>query len=523
MKSWMTTLGAGAVLAVVAGCSSSKPAGDPLLSIADRALSARARAEAVGPARELAQTDPTRAATTRRVLKDIVWTVSEPQQLRMEALGALLDDPDPTVQAESREMVKLLIAKEKNLAVLIYLCRVCVDRGWTDAVPSLVRSYARSVESIGWIGGVSEEERPEREAIVKLSGGRDVEAVAFETFLNPPSAERTYGVDWTERTRVDAWDLLARLDRDGERRLRMIEAMPEDAGEAGGGAVAHIRRSVRDLRAMPLTGEELRWVGSLLDPGKPANAQWWEQASRAIQALPDVGLLHVRHAEVVRWASATRPEWLGASRGELLATLRDRLKGRTMHQREIESGQYRVRERLEHWGPKLSWADLLTVLVIDEVVRQPSVVRAVASQAVLDRRDTTTEYGGALLRKNLGLGEVVREEWVAVLYPPRPGQRQGDQRFVASDDMIAASDLALAHYHLHAQRERNGEYAGPSPGDLAYAARSGRACVVFTSVGSGGRLNVDYYQPDGAVIDLGEVVPPPVETDSGMTRGVGPR
>jgi hypothetical protein len=515
-------LGAASLLVMLAGCASKKTAGDPLLDVANRELSAQARAEAVGPARELALTDATRAATTRRVLKDIVWTSSEPARLRMEAVGALIDEPDPAAQAEAREMVKLLIPKERNLAVLIYLCRVCMDRGWTDAVPSLVRSYARSVEAIGWIGGVTEEERPEREAIVRLSGGRDVEAVAFETFLNPPVVDRTYGLDWTERTRIDAWDLLARLDTEGERRLRMIEGLPEDGGDAGG-VVAQIRRSVRDLRAMPLTGDELRWVGSLLDPKKPANAQWWEQASRAIAALPDVGLLHVRHAEVVRWASATRPEWLGASREELFATMRDRLKGRTTHQREIETGQYRVRERLEHWAPRMSWADLLTLLVVDEVVRQPGVVRAVASQAVLDRRDTTTEYGGALMRKNLGLGEVVREEWVAVLYPPRPGQRQGDQRFVASDDMIAASDLALAHYHLHAQRERNGEYAGPSPGDLAYAARSGRACVVFTSVGSGGRLNVDYYQPNGVVIDLGEVAPPPVEADSGMTRGVGPR
>jgi hypothetical protein len=508
------------VLVLAQGCSSAKKEGDPLLEVANRGLSAKARAEAVVLARELAQSDPTRAQTTRRVLKDVVWNTSEPAILRMEAIGALIDDPDPAVAAESREMVKLLIPKERSLAVLIYLCRVCTDRGWTDAVPSLVRSYARSVEVLGWIGGVTEEERPEREAIVALSGGKNVEEVAFETFLNPPRVEPTYGMDWTERTRIDAWDLLARLDRDGNRRLAMLEGLPESAGD---GVVANIRRCVRDLRAVPLTGEELRWVNNLLDPKKPANAAWWEQARSAIAKLPDVGLLNVRHAEAIRWASLTTPDLLGASKTELTARLRDRLSGRVMHQREAESGKYRVRERLEHWAPKMSWADLLTVLVIDDVVRQPQVVRAIAAQAELDRRDTTTEYGGALMRKNIGLGEVVREEWVAVLYPPRPGQRRGDEQFVASDDMLAASDLALAHYHLHAQRERNGTFAGPSPGDLAYAARYGRSCVVFTGVGPGGRMNVDYYQPDGAVIDLGEVVPPAKEPDSGMTRGVGPR
>ena len=43
--------------------------------------------------------------------------------------------------------------------------------------------------------------------------------------------------------------------------------------------------------------------------------------------------------------------------------------------------------------------------------------------------------------------------------------------------------------------------------DLAYAARYGRSCVVFTSV-SGGVLNADLYFPDGVVLDLGEVREP---------------
>lgn len=95
-------------------------------------------------------------------------------------------------------------------------------------------------------------------------------------------------------------------------------------------------------------------------------------------------------------------------------------------------------------------------------------------------------------------------EATAVLYAPRPGQRMGDERFVASDDMLAASDCAIAHYHFHAQRVRNKEYAGPSGGDLQYAARYGRSCLVLTSVGEG-VLGVDYYQPNGVVIDLGEI------------------
>ena len=70
--------------------------------------------------------------------------------------------------------------------------------------------------------------------------------------------------------------------------------------------------------------------------------------------------------------------------------------------------------------------------------------------------------------------------------------------------MIEQGDRSLAHYHFHAQEPRNSSYAGPSPADLAYAARLGRTCLVFTSVGSD-TLNADLYQPDGVVLDLGEL------------------
>jgi hypothetical protein len=417
-------------------------------------------------------------------------------------------------------MVKLLIPKEKSLAVMIYLCEVAKARQWTDAVPALIRSYSRTREVLGWTGGIQEVDRPERDALMALSGGKPLEEVVFGVFLKPPELQDALGADWEARFRSDAWDLLARIDKDGSQRRRMIEQVPAEGMVE---PVAQVRRCMQDLRAMPMTGEELRWLARLLDPAKVANGKWWAEAAGAVAKLPEGMQLSLRHAEAVRWASIKHPAWLGAGKDELLSTLRSRLEGRRFHQREIEQSRYRVKERLEQWGPSLSAPDLLTLLVVDEVVQEPTIAAAVASQAELDRRDQTTEYGGAILRKNIGLGTVPREEWVAMLYPPRPGQRQGDERFVASDDMLAASDLALVHYHLHAQKERNDAYAGPSPGDLVYAARFGRSCVVFTAVGKGGRMNADFYQPDGVVIDLGEVVPPPPAVDSGMQRGIGPR
>lgn len=80
-------------------------------------------------------------------------------------------------------------------------------------------------------------------------------------------------------------------------------------------------------------------------------------------------------------------------------------------------------------------------------------------------------------------------------------------KFIASEDLIASSDLALSHYHFHVQKVQNREYAGPSEGDLDYAARLGRVCVVLTSL-SEGVLNADAYFPGGYVIDLGEIARP---------------
>jgi hypothetical protein len=80
-------------------------------------------------------------------------------------------------------------------------------------------------------------------------------------------------------------------------------------------------------------------------------------------------------------------------------------------------------------------------------------------------------------------------------------------RFVASDDLLNAGVPALFHYHFHAAHYDNRKYAGPSLADLEYARQYGRSCLVFTFV-TRDRLNVDYYQPDGARVDLGSIERP---------------
>ena len=96
---------------------------------------------------------------------------------------------------------------------------------------------------------------------------------------------------------------------------------------------------------------------------------------------------------------------------------------------------------------------------------------------------------------------------IARLFAPRPASRIGDERFVASADMLRSSDRALAHYHFHVQKWGNARFAGPSTDDRVYAWRQGRTCLVFTGIRKG-VLAVDYYQPNGLILDLGEITRP---------------
>ena len=110
--------------------------------------------------------------------------------------------------------------------------------------------------------------------------------------------------------------------------------------------------------------------------------------------------------------------------------------------------------------------------------------------------------------ESINMGEVMLIRGIfATLYAPRPGDRYDDRRFVASQDMVDASDRALVHWHFHVAERSNASYAGPSLEDLDYAGRQGRTCVVFTSL-DGRRLDADYFQRGGVIVDLGVVRKP---------------
>jgi hypothetical protein len=496
-SAWLWWLCAGLQLAGLtcglAGCGGSTRDSDPLTEIRDPRLGEKRRTQAIEQVWADAEAGKLDKVTAREELKTVAWSAGWPDKMRLTALRCLASDTTEKGQADTRSMFKLMLPREPNREVTAFLCSTVTARGWKDATPALVRSLARV-----W-PDVPDRERPEYLAISSLNAPKSVQEVVYDVFLQPPEEGGAFGLIPADRVRADAWDLLARVDPDGSVRARLLSS-PEAAGEPA--IVADMKAAEEELRCLPLSGDELTWLSALRSE---ANRAWWEQTRTAVAGIDmqKAPKLQLRHLEPINWASLYKTEWLSASRAELLSEVRARLDKRERHRRkagDYESWRPRP-EGLQDSEAQLSWADLLTILVIDDAVRQPGVVQSLFAQAAMDTEDKSAEYGGLLRASD------AKNPAEAVLYPPRPSARRGDKQFVASTDMIQQGATALAHFHFHVQEPRNASFAGPSPDDLNYAARYGRSCLVITSVAVGA-MDIDYYQPDGVVIDLGAIRQP---------------
>lgn len=472
-----------------AGTPEQTPPAESMSVMLDLEQSVFKRVAAAEDVRAAADAGRIDRAEARKAFKQIVWETGNPISLRVEAVRAVL--ADETELEDSRRFAGLRLPTEPSLLVVAELADAARAHGWVDLTGPLIRSYARPAAD------VAEIDRPERQALEALHPGIRVELVALEVFVDPEAGEG--GSDLVDRTRRAAWDLLGRLDVDGSIRLGLIE--DDDAlGEERSALVERVRVCALELRTIPITGDQLTWLASL-EASRGVPGGWWETSRDIIDGLDmeqRMGL-HLRHMEPLRWARANRPDLLAMSRDALLEEVRSRDAKRRHHRRiSLESTTGPTRDRLNEWDHKLAWADLVTLIVVDDALREERVTQMLFGQADVDLADDSTEYGGLLLIAKDGGFE-------ARMYPPRPSGRRGNHEFVASPEMMEVSEGALAHYHFHVQQEQNAEYAGPSPGDLEYAWTHGRTCVVLTSI-SKGVLGVDVYQPGGETVDLGELV-----------------
>lgn len=480
------TLGVMAIVAgiLAAGCAGGgADAPDPMTTLSSSEASKRDQRQAIESiAADLESGDIDRTEG-REALKKYAWRRGAPNDIRMAAIAALLnDDPDDTAR-----MLALMLPTETDWEIIGRVSELASERSWTQMAPALVRSWSRPVLE------PADADRPERAALDALFPNESVEATVYRVF-STPQEDRLFG----ERARMDAWALLQRIDDDGSRTKALLAA--DTTTGDGDALLADLLAGARELRVVPRTSEQLEW---LLDLRKPEHRAFWESASAIIVSLSDEQLhgFALRHLSGVQWASVNEPSWLDASREELLSRLDAELEGRRRYQRTDGLVDFTgdQRETLSAWRDRLVWGDALLLLIAAQAVETPALAVDFYEQATRDQSDRSTEYGGVL-----GFAD---DRFFAALYPPRPAQRLGDRRFVASPELLTASATALFHYHFHAQDSRNVEYAGPGRGDLEYADRFGRACIVLTFVNQDA-LNADYYQPGGGRIDLGEVARP---------------
>ncbi len=492
------------------GCRSNQthPTGDPLLDLRNPDLAVRDRVEAA----EFAWTEVEGGARdrdeTRAAMRDLARSISTPLPIREQIVRTLMNDRSPEGRAESRALAGAMLPRERERTIVAILSQAAGENGWGELTSPLVRSYARPIDDVD--DGI----RTERAAIEALHPGETLGAVVFDVFLEPgPPPPGWDDARWREGTRDDAWELLSRLDPGGEVRSSLLLRvggqvdLPADAT----GIVNDLRRCLHELACVPQTSMELAWLRSLLHEGsadeRQKNEAWWRDAAGAVATLEGEQRngLELRHAEAVRWASVNRSDWITASRPRLLAELDTRLGGRTVHRRTKELRVKRTGRayRLRDWADRLDWADLLTLLVVDEAVHDPAVVERVFLYADADRDDNDTSYGGTLQGRDAG-SESGEGDWRLILFRPRARDRGRDELFVVGEDMVRYSDRALAHYRLNAWSTRLSEVAGPSEDDISQAHRSGRTGIVFTSL-SGDRMNVDCIAPDGSSVDLGEI------------------
>lgn len=431
-------------------------------------------------------------------MKAIAWMRHTTQGMRVEAVKQLLEPDGLLTDVQGVAFVNSLMPTETDPVVRHKVSELAVLRGWPEVTSALIRSLAKVDRAI------PDQARPEYMALLELHPDQSIEEIVFQTFIEQ-------GDGGVSRLRRDSWNLLSRLDASGEIRVELLAGLLDQPPSEGNQTLSALRRGLLEFRTIPLTGEELEWLTDLYASDDLVAQQWWNDVAGVVASLDKAQQrgLRVRHLEALRWASRNRSELLSSTRSELDAELTRRLAGREHRRRTGEVIRFRS-ESLDTWRDQMAWADFLTALVIDDAVGTERIRAALFSQAESDRQDTTTEYGGII---RISIRDHEPDTYVAADYPPKPVMRESDTSFVASPEMFKEGTRALAHYHFHVQKANNGRYAGPSFGDMQYAATYGRACVVFTSLDEN-TMGVDLYQPDGVVIDLGMILNPTSESQA---------
>ncbi|MHC4446966.1 MAG: hypothetical protein ACYSXF_04065 [Planctomycetota bacterium] len=433
------------------------------------------------------------ASQRRQLAAMAVMDTAPPDPAYIEALHRIIWRPGYTVTVREAALNRLIAADPEGLqrtirqhlprltawAWLTRLCEIIVEQQWIEQTPALVSSWARPSISVR-----NEKDRPEHRALAQLHGAEPIPEVVFEVFVESTKV-------YQQGLRTRCWELLHRLG-DRERLVRWL-AESEARDDV---LLIDLRAAATDLGIVPYTREEILWLRKQRDPERAA---FWSEAMSAVAALEPARRAHLelRDVPVVVSARLHAPWILDLSKAELFGRVEAYVSKQKHHSHGSNYNNFASGrpQGLFGWRNKLTWGDLLAMLIAIQALEVPQVVDHLFDYAERDRLDESTEYGGVIRLDEKGRYEILE-------FPPR--LRFHDRKFVASQEMLDAAYTSLFHFHLHVQKYRNADFAGPGYGDVNYADNTRANCLVFTFVNER-TMNVDFYRHGNVVVDLGEI------------------
>lgn len=409
--------------------------------------------------------DPDRIAALNKML----WEFGHGDDERRYAIDQLLvNDPQNFRKILARRIVMI-----KNPLTVQYICELVTKNHWTDFTPALVRSYARPMLI------KDEPERPEAAALKTLHPDTPIEQIVFNVFADTHDQSSIH-----EQTA--AWDLLWKL-ANRQQITALLLAAPSDNP-----MVADLQASLRDLHCLPEHREGYLRLAWLRNPERKA---YWAKAKAAVAKLNESQKdgLELRHIPIIvqlddQTLAMTRQAFI-----DKISKLMDAQK-HYLRSPSLAGPKAELLQRFAQAIDRLVWADMATIDLLYTSVQSSAMIQTLFKQADKDYIDTSTEHGGVITVAD----GVVNATRFSALYT------QGDLKFIPTDEMIQSLYTNLAHYHFHAHREHNRDFAGPSKGDMRMINQLETHALVFTFIDKD-TLNVDYYQPNGAVVDIGVI------------------
>ncbi len=443
---------------------------DPRTTMMDPKLSHSIRWKAARQFERESPNDPRRIAA----LRELVWMKYQPTEFRTYAVDELIEHNE----AEARQFLSRRLMIIRDWKTYHHIHKIVAERNWTDFTPGLVRRYAIPVRMY------SDADRPERQLIAALNPNQQVEQVVLRVFADPDYAERI-------ETRAAAWALLNRLV-EREKLMTMLMEI-----EAETPLVLDLQAGARDLHVTADSMETIAWLQTLRT--EPHRA-FWAKTKAAVAQLNDEQRrgLELRHLGLLVHLHETNDPMLRRSHADLMRQLsgfvgsqQHYLKGPT-----FDGPMDKAPQRLYDWRDDLCWADLAVMLAVTRTFDDRQIVADWFAQAKADFRDEGSEHGGLLRWDETG-------RLCAAGY--RPQFRKHDLAYYASKKMILDAYTALAHYHFHAQKYRNTDYAGPGMGDQKRIGGIQRFNGLVLTFINRDKLNVDYYCGRRIIVDLGSI------------------